>query len=229
MRTVGIVAEYNPFHNGHAYQLEKAKELTGADYAVVVMSGNFVQRGYPAIVDKYCRAEMALRAGADLVLELPVSYATGSAEAFAQGAVSVLDSLGCVDALCFGSEAGNLSALLPYAQLFEDEPASYRSFLQEFLRQGQSFPAARSRAAEEYLNLSERILPCCSDDADCRRKPQPDHDRALQLRTKFVDAVLVVQRQRRKAQRERQNGDPVSQSPAHNKFFDRRHSVSLSR
>lgn len=169
MRTVGIVAEYNPFHNGHAYQLEKAKELTGADYAVVVMSGNFVQRGYPAIVDKYCRAEMALRAGADLVLELPVSYATGSAEAFAQGAVSVLDSLGCVDALCFGSEAGNLSALLPYAQLFEDEPASYRSFLQEFLRQGQSFPAARSRAAEEYLNLSERILPCCSDDADCRR------------------------------------------------------------
>ena len=103
MKTVGIIAEYNPFHKGHAYQLQKAKELSGADYAVIVMSGDFVQRGYPAIVDKYVRAEMALRAGADLVIELPVSYAVGSAEAFAQGAVSVLEALGCVDFLCFGA------------------------------------------------------------------------------------------------------------------------------
>lgn len=169
MRTVGIIAEYNPFHQGHAYQLQQAKELTGADYTVIVMSGDFVQRGYPALVDKYCRAEMALRAGADLVLELPVPYATGSAEAFAQGAVSVLDSLGCVNALCFGSEAGDLSALLPYARLFNEEPFAYREFLREFLCQGMSFPAARSRAAEEYRNLTERILPCCADDADCRR------------------------------------------------------------
>ena len=101
MKTVGIIAEYNPFHKGHAYQLQKAKELTGADYAVIVMSGNFVQRGYPAMVDKYTRTEMALHSGADLVLELPSVYATGSAESFAQGAVSVLESLGCIDYLCF--------------------------------------------------------------------------------------------------------------------------------
>ena len=169
MKTVGIIAEYNPFHRGHAYHLQKAKELADADYAVVVLSGDFVQRGCPAIVDKYLRAEMALRSGADLVLELPVSYATGSAEAFAQGAVSVLEAVGCVDALCFGSEAGGLSALLSYARLFEEEPPAYRELLKEALRQGLSFPAARSRAAEEYRNLTERILPCSADDADCRR------------------------------------------------------------
>ena len=169
MKTVGIIAEYNPFHRGHAYHLQKAKELADADYAVVVLSGDFVQRGGPAIVDKYLRAEMALRSGADLVLELPVSYATGSAEAFAQGAISVLEAVGCVDALCFGSEAGGLSALLSYARLFEEEPRAYRELLREALRQGLSFPAARSRAAEEYRNLTERILPCCADDADCRR------------------------------------------------------------
>ena len=99
MKTVGIIAEYNPFHKGHAYQLQKAKELAGADYAVIVMSGDFVQRGYPAVTDKYIRAEMALRSGADLVIELPISYAAGSAEAFAQGAVSILEALGCVDVL----------------------------------------------------------------------------------------------------------------------------------
>lgn len=169
MKTVGIIAEYNPFHRGHAYHLQKAKELAVADYAIVVLSGDFVQRGGPAIVDKYLRAEMALRSGADLVLELPVSYATGSAEAFAQGAVSVLEAAGCVDALCFGSEAGGLPALLSYARLFEEEPPAYRELLKEALRQGLSFPAARSRAAEEYRNLTERILPCCADDADCRR------------------------------------------------------------
>lgn len=168
MKTVGIIAEYNPFHNGHAYQLAKARELTGADYAVVVMSGNFVQRGLPAMTDKYSRAEMALWGGADLVLELPVSYATGSAEAFAQGAVSLLDSLGCIDTLCFGSECGDISALLPYARLFEEEPELYTQLLKEYVKQGFSFPAARSRAAEEYRNCTERILPCAASDADCR-------------------------------------------------------------
>ena len=169
MKIVGIIAEYNPFHKGHAYQLRKAKELSGADFAVVVMSGDFVQRGGPALTDKYLRAEMALRSGADLVLELPAVYATGSAETFARGAVSVLEALSFVDALCFGSEAGELSELLPYARLFEEEPPLYRACLQGYLRQGFSFPAARSRAAEEYRNSTERILPCSADDADCRR------------------------------------------------------------
>jgi len=152
MKTVGIIAEYNPFHKGHAYQLQKAKELTEADYAVIVMSGNFVQRGFPAIVNKYARAEMALRSGADLVLELPVVYATGSAESFAQGAVSVLESLGCIDSLCFGSECGDIDALYSCARLFEEEPESYRLALQHFLKQGLSYPAARSKAAREYLS-----------------------------------------------------------------------------
>ena len=169
MKTVGIIAEYNPFHKGHAYQLRKARELSGADFAVVVMSGDFVQRGYPAMTDKYLRAEMALAGGADLVLELPAVYATGSAETFARGAVAVLEELGCIDALCFGSERGELSALLPYARLFEEEPPLYRELLQSYLKQGLSFPAARGQAAEEYWNSTERILPCCADDADCRR------------------------------------------------------------
>lgn len=167
MKTVGIIAEYNPFHKGHAYQLQKAKVLTGADYAVIVMSGNFVQRGAPAIVDKYVRTEMALRAGADLVLELPVSYATGSAEAFAQGAVSVLESLGCVDTLCFGSECGDIDALLSCARLFEEEPENYRTALQENLKQGLSYPAARSRAAKTFLKQTAKAnfmgLNCKTD------------------------------------------------------------------
>ena len=171
MKTVGIIAEYNPFHKGHAYQLRKARELSGADYAVIILSGDFVQRGYPALADKYVRAEMALRSGADLVLELPVPYATGSAETFARGAVSVLEELGCVDTLCFGSEVGDLSPLMDYARLFEEEPPLYRELLQSFLKQGISFPAARSRAAEEYRNTFERILPCSAADADCRREP----------------------------------------------------------
>lgn len=169
MKTVGIIAEYNPFHKGHAYQLQKAKELAGADYAVVVLSGNFVQRGLPALADKYVRTEMALHAGADLVVELPCVYAVGSAEAFAQGAVSVLNALGCVDALCFGSEAGRLDTLLPYARLFEEEPPLYRSLLQENLKNGLSYPAARREASETYFQLTERIFPCCAEDADLKK------------------------------------------------------------
>lgn len=169
MKIVGIIAEYNPFHKGHAYQLRKAKELSGANFAVIVMSGDFVQRGEPALTDKYLRTEMALRGGADLVLELPVPYATGSAETFARGAVAVLEELGCVDVLCFGSEAGELSELWLYARLFEEEPPLYREMLQNYLKQGFTFPAARSRAAEEYRNSTERILPCCAEDADCRQ------------------------------------------------------------
>lgn len=168
MKTVGIIAEYNPFHKGHAYHLQKAKELTGADFCIIVMSGNFVQRGLPAILDKYARAEAALRCGADLVLELPVPYATGSAEYFAQGAVALLDSLGVVDALCFGSECGNLSELLPFARLFEEEPEEYQQLLRLHLKRGCTFPEARSLAAEELLHYSEHIPLCSDPDLSCR-------------------------------------------------------------
>lgn len=190
MKTVGIIAEYNPFHKGHAYQLEKAKELAGADYAVIVLSGDFVQRGLPAVINKYLRTEMALRSGADLVLELPSCYATASAETFAQGAVSVLESLGCADALCFGSEAGDLDALLPYARLFEEEPPAYKEFLKAYLREGKSYPAARSRAAEDYRSLTERILPCCADDADCKRISSPLEEPNNALGIEYCRALL---------------------------------------
>lgn len=106
MKTAGIIAEYNPFHKGHEYQILYAKEKLKADYVIVAMSGDYVQRGTPALISKHARAEMALRCGADLVLEMPVSVSTASAEAFAMGGVSLLDSLGVVDMLCFGSESG---------------------------------------------------------------------------------------------------------------------------
>ena len=104
MKIAAIIAEYNPFHNGHRYQIQKARQITDADYIIVVMSGNFTQRGTPALIDKYSRAKMALMGGADLVLELPVCYATGSAEYFASGAIALLNQLGCVDSICFGIE-----------------------------------------------------------------------------------------------------------------------------
>lgn len=143
MRIVGLIAEYNPFHNGHKYHMEKAKKLTNADFVIVVMSGNFVQRGTPAIMPKHLRAEAALKCGADLVIELPVCYATGTAEQFAYGAVSLLDKLGCVDAICFGSECGDINALRDLAKLLCHEPEEYKAALQEYLRAGMSFPMAR--------------------------------------------------------------------------------------
>ena len=108
MKIVGLITEYNPFHNGHKYHLDKALNQTGADYAIVVMSGDFVQRGAPAIMPKHLRTQIALEAGADVVIELPVLYATGSAELFAMGAVSLLHSLNCVNTICFGTEAGDV-------------------------------------------------------------------------------------------------------------------------
>ena len=113
MKIAGLITEYNPFHNGHLYHIQKARELTGADYLIVIMSGDFVQRGAPALLPKDLRTRMALDCGASLVIELPVRYATGSAELFAFGAVSLLDQLGCVDFLCFGSECGDMESCRP--------------------------------------------------------------------------------------------------------------------
>lgn len=146
MKIVGLIAEYNPFHNGHKYHIEKAKELSGADAVVVVMSGNFVQRGAPAIMPKHLRAKMALLSGADLCIELPVPFATGTAEHFAYGAVSMLHKLGCIDAICFGSECADINMLQKCAEILYEEPESYRFPLREFLRQGHSFPVARAKA-----------------------------------------------------------------------------------
>ena len=104
MKVIGIIAEYNPFHNGHAYQIAEIRKRTCADYIVVAMSGDFVQRGTPAIIDKYTRTNMALSCGADLILELPTLWATASAEDFAMAGVTLFDKMGCVDGICFGAE-----------------------------------------------------------------------------------------------------------------------------
>ena len=152
MKIVGIIAEYNPFHKGHEFHIEKAKKITGADAVIVVMSGDYVQRGMPAIMPKHLRAQMALTCGADVVLELPVCYAAGSAEYFATGAFSLLNSLGCVDYLCFGSECGNLDALQTIGDVLCQEPDHYKILLQKYLKEGNAFPAARKLALTEYLN-----------------------------------------------------------------------------
>ncbi|MGC4017882.1 MAG: nucleotidyltransferase [Muricomes sp.] len=154
MKIVGLITEYNPFHNGHQYHIEKAKEVTGADTAIVIMTGDYVQRGTPAIMPKYIRAEMALKCGAGAVFELPVCYSTGSAELFATGAVSFLDRLGIVDSICFGSESGDLECLQNAADILCEEPAAYREFLQNNLREGMSFPVARQKALSSYIEGS---------------------------------------------------------------------------
>lgn len=150
MKIVGLITEYNPFHNGHLYHIEESKKRTGADMAVVVMSGDYVQRGTPAIMPKRLRAEMALKCGAAAVFELPVCYAAGSAEYFALGAVSLLQKLGIVDFLCFGSECNNLQALQRAADILLEEPAEYQAALKHHLREGKSFPSARQKALSEY-------------------------------------------------------------------------------
>jgi len=146
----GIVAEYNPFHNGHLYQLNEAKEKNNADYTIIVMSGNFVQRGAPALLDKFTRTKMALSCGADLVLELPCIYASSSAEYFATGAVTLFDKLGVTDNLCFGSECGDVSVLCEIASILAKEPAEYITSLKEHLKDGLSYPTARTQALLHY-------------------------------------------------------------------------------
>ena len=146
MKTIGIIAEYNPFHNGHKYQIEELKKRTNADYVVIAMSGNFVQRGVPALCDKYSRARMALACGADLVVELPVLWATASAELFAKGGVSLFSRMGVIDYLGFGAETDNLDLLKQIALILSEEPASYRNALSFYLKKGNNFPTARKLA-----------------------------------------------------------------------------------
>lgn len=160
MKTAGIIAEYNPFHNGHAYLMEQVRTQTGADYLIVVLSGNFTQRGIPAMLDKYQRAKMALLCGADLVLELPCMFACSSAEQFALGGISLLSQLEVVDFLGFGCESESLNSLQRAADFLLEEPDSFRMILQKSLRDGVSFPAARSMALTACMgeNLADHNL-----------------------------------------------------------------------
>ncbi|MBQ9605596.1 MAG: nucleotidyltransferase family protein, partial [Lachnospiraceae bacterium] len=146
MKVAGVIAEFDPFHNGHAYFLRKVREITSADFIIVVMSGDFTQRGNIAIAGKRLRTETAIMNGADLVIELPVRYATASAELFAFGGVSILDALGCVDVLCFGTEEADLKPMQEMAGILADESDEFRERLDLHLRAGMNYPAARMEA-----------------------------------------------------------------------------------
>ena len=149
MRIVGLITEYNPFHNGHLHHLQESLRVADADASVAVMSGHFLQRGEPAMFDKWVRAEMALAAGVDLVLELPFPFACNSAPHFARGAVQTLNSLGVVDALCFGSELGELGPLQKVAQTLVDHADTVEAGTRELLHRGVSYPAARAEVLLE--------------------------------------------------------------------------------
>ncbi len=166
MSTIGIIAEYNPFHNGHLYMLNKAKEITGAEHSICVMSGNFMQRGIPALADKYSRAYAACKSGIDVCFELPVIYATGAAGDFALGAVSMLNRLNCVDYLCFGAETDDLELFKKITDILFEEPEEYTSLLKEKLKNGASYPSARAESlsvlcgknAADIISMPNNIL-----------------------------------------------------------------------
>ncbi|MGI6586694.1 MAG: nucleotidyltransferase [Gracilibacteraceae bacterium] len=161
MKTVGIISEYNPFHNGHKHHIQAAKEACGAKHTVCIMSGNFVQRGEPSIFDKWTRSQIAVMNGADLVIELPVIYACQPAEIFAAGAVKILNSLGVIDYICFGSELGDTNTLHRLAELLQNEPEAFRLLLKKQLEQGVSYPKAVSDALSQYAG---KDIPPDADD-----------------------------------------------------------------
>lgn len=164
MKVAAVISEYNPFHTGHQYHLQKTRELTGADYILVIMSGNFVQRGAPALFNKYTRTRMALLGGADVVIELPTLYATSSAEYFAQGAVALAQSLGVVDVLSFGSESGSLNAFTRTASELLSWENESSSLLRSKLKDGLSYPSAREKLFREYASA-------CKDTEDILTRP----------------------------------------------------------
>ena len=153
---LGIVSEYNPFHNGHLHHLEVSKQLTNTDFTVAVMSGNFVQRGDTSIVDKWTKAEMAIKSGVDLVIELPTVYAISSAENCADGAVKILNSLGVVDYISFGSEIGEISPLNDVASILYREPKEFQSLILAQLKSGLSYPKAREIALSQFFGNSKK-------------------------------------------------------------------------
>ena len=153
----GIVAEFNPYHTGHEYLIRQVREITGCRYVIIVMSGNFTQYGAPAIVDKYTRTKMCLsgESHADMVFEIPAVYATASAEGFAHAAVSLLEGLGVVDYLCFGSEVIDTEAMEEVTQMMVDEPQEVRTKLRSYLESGKSFPAAYDCAVYDYFEAKD--------------------------------------------------------------------------
>lgn len=154
-KVLGIVAEYSPFHKGHLYHLEESKKALNCKYCVAIISGNFMQRGIPSLVDKFTKTKMALSAGIDLVLELPTIYSISSSENFAYGAVGILNSLGIVDYLSFGSEAGDIAKLNDISNILSNEPDDYKQLLNTQIKKGLSYPKARENAIALYTKNKE--------------------------------------------------------------------------
>ncbi len=184
MRVVGVICEYNPFHNGHAYHLAQARALARADYVVCVMSGCFTQRGEPALLDKWARARMALSGGADLVLELPFAFACAQAERFARGGVALLASLGALTHLSFGCEEQSLPYLGRASELPDDETPAFRAALARALAQGCSFPRARAQALGETLKLCEE---------ETRALAQPNFSLAVEYMRALRDLAPAIE------------------------------------
>lgn len=161
MRAVGLIVEYNPFHNGHAYHLQASKEAANADVVIAVMSGDFLQRGEPALTSKWSRTKMALLNGVDLVFELPYNFATQKAETFANGAVSILDAIGC-DTLCFGSESGDISSFFQTNDYLIEQKKPYDEYIKQFMDTGVSYPKALSLAFQQLpdsANFLDLAMP----------------------------------------------------------------------
>jgi predicted nucleotidyltransferase len=150
MNITGIIVEYNPLHNGHNYHLSKSREITKNEYTIAIMSGHFLQRGEPALFNKWFRTKMALRAGIDIVIELPTIYSCQSAELFSYGAVQLLEKLGIINSLVFGSETNNIEDLKIISNILANEPDLYQKLLKSELNKGVSFPSARTKALEKF-------------------------------------------------------------------------------
>ena len=157
-KILGIIAEYNPFHNGHLYHLNMSKTLTSATHTIAIISGNFTQRGSTSLIDKWVKTESSLKNGIDLVIELPVLYSVSSAENFADGAIKILNSLGVVDNISFGIETDKIEELDKIASILYNEPKDYKTLLSKELSHGISYPRARENALNKYLNISSNIL-----------------------------------------------------------------------
>ena len=159
MKICAIICEYNPFHNGHLYQIQEAKRLSGADAILCIMSGNFVQRGEAAILDKFTRAKHAVLAGADVVVELPTPFAISNAELFAKGAISILSKIPSVTTLCFGAENASKTAFTLAARYLNDEPKEISEKIKSYASEGMSYAKARAKAWVGFLPLDLLCSP----------------------------------------------------------------------
>lgn len=181
MKIMGIIAEYNPFHNGHLYHLQKAKKMTGAEFVIAIMSGNFLQRGEPAIFDKWTRALMALRSGIDLVIEIPFVFSSQDAGGFANAGIKLLNALGVVDFVSFGCEEDNISCLNKISELIAEEPLEFKKIIKKEAKKGNSFPKIREKALiQYYIENIDKLKLSSSIDKFRKTLKQPNNILALE-------------------------------------------------